>query len=531
LGIGTMSLQETFDYLVNVWLDPSRHVAQEISCPNGTCLWVPWYASSTACDYTVLHTDCGVTPDGSYTISCLASDEFSQLGLALSMSDKQTEFDEWVTTVRFLVDNSTTHRLPSWLARRNGSALSIADGGDASDATARILIALYVAGYNDRFVNATPKASYRALADSIAGAFIIDDFATHEITMNGVTITHWLGGGSGTAMGHPNLDGMDSWAGYYGDVVIALLAAYRSTGDSNYLAYASDSVRSYLYAASWDGNNFSVPPWKFTFRVSGDGIPSVACDYCSQWDFKDAPRAVTLCKASYYAALNGVDLGAPLATYCARWMQSTGVKSDAYQPQYTAGGAPVNPPAHGYYQNGLGAAINFAWQPFDLRSKLSQALSEFSTSSNSFNSAACMGLYDPAFLIVSLGSAIGSDLKAFTNCDAATPDTTAPVMHVNDSCGYVLDPFRRAITLHGTATDNRAVQSVTYALSGSTSGSGTASGTAAWAIGPLSLGQGTTNVAITARDAANNTATEVCSVTLSVAVPLEPAPRRRAAKH
>jgi hypothetical protein len=529
-GLGTMSRQATFDYLVNVWFDPTRHVIQEIACPTGTCLWVPWYSSSTSCNYTVLHTDCGITPDGSYTMSCLASDELSQVGLALSMSDKQAQFDEWVTTIRFLIANSTTVALPAWLARRNGSTLSVTDGGDASDATARIIIALYVGANNDRFPDSTAKASYRALANNLAHAFIQDDFATRIIIVGGVTITHWLGGGSGTAMGHSDLEGMDSWSGYYGDAVIALLAAYRSTSDPVFLSYARDTIASYLVATSWDGNNFSVPPEKFTWSVATDGVPHITCDYCAQWGFKDAPRAVSLCKAPYYAALNGVDLGTSLDTYCARWMQSTGVKADAYQPQYSAVGAPVNPPAHGYYQNGLGAAINFAWQPFDLWPKLSQALSEFSTSTNSFNFATCMGVYDPAFLIVSLGSAIGDDIKAFTNCDGGTPDATPPAVLFRGSCGYVLDPYRLAITLHGVAIDNRAVQSVTYSLSGSTSGSGIASGTATWGVGPLMLNSGTTIVTVTAHDGAGNTAVDNCSVAISVAMPLQPMPRHRAAR-
>jgi hypothetical protein len=530
-GVGTMSRQEAFDYLVNVWFDPTRNVIQEINCPAGRCLWVPFYENDTSCDFTKLKTDCGVTPDNSYTISCLSSDQFSQVGYALAMSADQAAFDEWVTTTQFLIDNSTTTEVPAWLAKRNGAVLSIADGSDASDATARIIIALYVAATNGRFSNATAKASYRSMADRLAGKFILDDFATRSATIGGITITHWLGGGSATALNHSNLDGMEMWAGYYGDAVIALLAAFRSTGDATFLTYAQDTVASYLVAASWDGNDFSVPPKQFTWRINGVGLPYADCPGCTEWDYDDAPRAVSLCKAPYYAALNRVDLGTALSRYCSRWMQSRGVSANAYQPKYTLSGVPAPGLQGGYYETGLGAAINFAWQSFDLWTKLSRGLAEFSTSTNSFLSASCMGVYRPAFLITSLGSAIGDDAKAFANCDDALPDAISPAITVLDSCGYVLDPYRLLITVHGLAMDNRFVQDVSYTLSGSTSGSGPASGAAMWSIGPLTLNGGTTTITITAHDAAGNTAVENCSVTLSTFLPQQPpSPRRRASR-
>ncbi len=158
-----MTRQQFFDYLVGVWFKPSYHVLQTVSWPNGTCLWVPWFAGSNECTYDKLHADCGLTPNSTFDISCLASDELSQVGLALAMSGRQADFANWVNTVRFLIGGSGSIGLPSWLAGRNGGTFSIADPSDASDATARVITALYVAANSDRFTDAATKASYRAL--------------------------------------------------------------------------------------------------------------------------------------------------------------------------------------------------------------------------------------------------------------------------------------------------------------------------------------------------------------------------------
>ena len=521
-GLAGMSRLASFDHFVDVWLDPANHVTQSVSCPTGTCLWVPWYASSDSCTTSNLHTKCGLAPDGSYTISCLASDEFSQVGMALAMSSRQTAFDQWVATVRFLVNGSTSGQLPAWLAGRNGNTFSITDGGDASDATARILIALYVAANSDRFTNAAAKAGYASLADGIAQAFLTHDFVTRTLTLpDGTTITHWLGGGSGTAGGHPSLDCMESWAGYYGDVVIALLAAYRSSGDPTYALYAVDTINSYFAAASYGGGHFAVPPEKFTWHVAADETLSISCDYCPQWDFDDAPRAVSLCKAEYAAALSGVELGARLGRYCTQWLESGGVASNAYQQQYLVDGTPAHPPNADYYANGLGASLHFAREANYLWPKLQRALADFSTSSNTFGSGAtCMGVYKPAFTIVNLGSSIGLDAKAFTQRSCASgADAQPPGVLFRADCGAVIDPFTASITLHGTAVDDRKVHQVSWALSGSSAGSGIALGTAAWTIGPLPLNRGATSIQVTAHDDAGNTSSDTCSVVIGFALP------------
>ena len=68
-----------------------------------------------------------------------------------------------------------------------------------------------------------------------------------------------------------------------------------------------------------------------------------------------------------------------------------------------------------------------------------------------------------------------------------------------------------SLNLGGTASDNVGVTQVTW--SNSRGGSGTATGTTSWSVGGITLQSGTNVIAVTARDAANNTGTDTITVT------------------
>ncbi|HEX6084799.1 MAG TPA: hypothetical protein VF266_09760, partial [Thermoanaerobaculia bacterium] len=231
--------------------------------------------------------------------------------------------------------------------------------------------------------------------------------------------------------------------------ILALVAAYRATGDPKFSAAARDTAEAYLTAARYDGTQFVVPPMQFEWRVNGSQA-EIACTngYCGQWDDADAPRAVTVCKAIYAARLAGVDLGPNLDRYCGQWLASPGVAADAYQRQYSVDGQPVAPPQGGYHNNGLGASLNFAAANPHLRLKLDEAIGgHFVPEKDSFDWTNCMGVYNPAFVIVNLGSAIGLDLGAFT-----PPGTS---FYLVEPC-RVLDTRESGAAIAGGAT--RAVQ-------------------------------------------------------------------------
>ena len=521
-GLTGMTRLQTFDYLVGVWFIPGRYVIQYATCPNGDCLWVPWHRNSDRCGYDDLHSECGVTPDGSYMISCQVTDELSQVGMALAMSDRQDDFARWVVTVRYLMTGSGSAEVPSWKASRNYAAFTIPEPSDAPDATARIITALYIAASSDRFTDTAAKASYRTLADSLAHAFINADFATRTFTPpGGATITHWLGIGSVDTSFHADLNLMQSFGGYYGDAVIALLAAYQSTGESVFLDYARDTVNAYLFAADYDGSRFTVAPEHFTWHVDANGV--VSHDAGTNWTADDAARAVSLCKAMYLASLNRVDLGPRLATYCSQWLQSGGVKEDGYSRVYHADGTPAEVVQGGFHENGLGASLHFALATPYLLSKLNEAINgHYATQTQSFDWTECMGIYRPAFVIVNLGSAIGLDAKAFTRRVCAGSPSASPAVGFLNGCGTVLDPFlysgesARRLFFNGVAFDEARVTQVTYSLSGATFDHGTATGTASWSFRPVTLNRGITAVHVDVQDDAGNSGSADCSIAIGI---------------
>lgn len=90
-------------------------------------------------------------------------------------------------------------------------------------------------------------------------------------------------------------------------------------------------------------------------------------------------------------------------------------------------------------------------------------------------------------------------------------DVTAPSITIT---GPTSDPTypttSTPLTVSGTASDNVAVVSVTW--SNSAGGSGTATGTTSWSAS-IALAEGSNVITVTARDAANNTGTDIITVT------------------
>jgi hypothetical protein len=431
-GMAGESRAANYERLVNAWLDDKR-IMQSMPCSQGTCLWVPWYKSSTSCEVRDLQSGNNCRLDRvDMQNNCLVTDEFSQVGMVLAMSNEAEKFDQWVNTVKEL-QSDLFGTLPVWRAARSASAINAdytKNQDDASDASARVIIALYVASENEAFA-ADKRAAYKAFADQMSADFAKYDFVkTCYPDRNGQQICNWLASGSVTAKSK-KLNSWDfTYGGYFGDVVLAMLAAYKSTGDEQYLTLARDVTNQYLLAANWDGKNFRVPPKAFMWDTFGSTPKAVCTNNCLQgaWDDSDAPRAVSLCKAIYYASLNGVSLGKDAADYCNAWVQSSGYKDNAYTIQYRFDGTPTYGPQRGFYQNGLGAYLNFFAKQEHLPLKIDEALKHFDLQTETFDKEACMGVYRSTFPIISLGSAIGKDTKAFgdgeLSCTTITREST-----------------------------------------------------------------------------------------------------------
>lgn len=92
------------------------------------------------------------------------------------------------------------------------------------------------------------------------------------------------------------------------------------------------------------------------------------------------------------------------------------------------------------------------------------------------------------------------------------PDTTAPSVTITSptTASTYATSSATLTTLSGTAADNVGVSSVTW--SNNVGGSGTAAGTTTWSVSSITLQTGTNVLTVTAKDAANNTSTDVLNV-------------------
>ena len=92
----------------------------------------------------------------------------------------------------------------------------------------------------------------------------------------------------------------------------------------------------------------------------------------------------------------------------------------------------------------------------------------------------------------------------------SSPDTAAPAVNVTGPSQTTV----AAITLTGTASDNVAVESVTW--TNDRGGSGTAQGTTAWTAAGIALQEGVNTITVTATDAAGNSGTGSIQITRTI---------------
>lgn len=407
--------------LLDVWWN-NGNVVQRFPCSYGWCAWVPWYSVSHSCNLGDLKplSECGGSGSATLSHNCMVTDEFSQVFLATAQGTNTTRVQELFNTLRLIASGSNGglfETLPAWRARRQDNTVSVASSGaerdSASDADARIVLALYIAASSTSFPEAD-RTTWRNHANAMAADFLEHDFRRECRTgRNGGQICDWLATGGNAANGQLSYDYF-TYAGYYGDAVIALLAAYKALNQSQYLNAARDTVNAYLLAADFYGS-FRVPPKTFRWDTSFTP-PRATCSpgACTgMWDDSDAPRATSLCKARYYATLLGVTLPADLDTHCTAWRGSGGLNALSYKIQYAFDGTPQGNFQDGPYENGLAASLDFAYAAGDLVTRFDRIGTKWDAANNRWYGQTCVGVYRNAFFPTNLGSAIGRDLNAF----------------------------------------------------------------------------------------------------------------------
>lgn len=413
IGLNSQTLQQNLnDFLYRgVTLYNTTQIVN-----NGTAnlLWVPWYSSSTACDVSVLKTYGSLTV-ASMINNTMVTDEFSEVGISLAMGNATIEpyFEMWYNTYNALPKNA--RGLLPWVWSRRNATFTDETGStsDASDATQRIIIALYDASVNPSFT-ANNRTKYRNTANTLASISLKYDNVLQCVNTSryGSVCVIPFAGDVAASQGLDRSD-VDFYQGYIQDTLKSYLMAYGQTSNTTYLAAVQNITAAYLSGIQYTGVGVNFTAYQGTWNQSlndlqlfngGGGVNSYYWNTSNpQWDTEDAVRANKLCEIPrLFNITTGSITGVMnnLSTLCIAWANSGTSNSFIY-----------NSTAQQYQFNGSGFATNDGFFYNAMR-----ALGTSYTNVSLFKGQLDYTLtkYDPANLIV-FGTSCGDGLTYETS--------------------------------------------------------------------------------------------------------------------
>lgn len=404
-----------------------------VTTTHGTGLWIPKYTSSTSFDKM---STCGSGSIGQLSMdnNYLVTDEFSQVLQLVSMDDNESRMRWGLNTVKAINASSEGHgSLTEWcVSQQNGLINKTHVSDTASDADARIIDALFTCSANTDFSQSLRDDCYN-YADAMTQDFVNKNFLTvsYESAVTGQTLTSIPCGGSNVCTDVTNSGFM--YTGYYGDNAIALLKAYKRTGNKTYLEVANNAT---LFALQASGDS-TVGYWNYStnsFRAiegvhhkwdGGTPLRPVCTNNCGgSWDYSDAPRLTSL--GLYAYQLNRTTDSVPgwLDEYLNDWSRATRssdgsacLTSNAYSIQYYTNGTCSGAPNSGYYETGLGSQLTYWTNQSLVSTYLNNALSgsHYTPSTKKWDTTGEFGVYRQAFPIRSYGVAMGLDSGSYTS--------------------------------------------------------------------------------------------------------------------
>ncbi len=415
-------------------------------------LWVPWFSSSTACSMQPggnLQNGSNCNFDGvgttNATVNCMVTDEFSQVGVLVSLSQNQTKMNQFTSMVQSI--NSTFGQIPAWRIFKNVSTIDQCRSGinsncdTASDATARIIIAEFNAANNSYFTDQVNKTLSYNLAINLTRDSLLYEYipTCFNSTLGNGPICYWMGAGAqSVASGMGTTD--YGYTGYYADGTIAYLEACASTGNLTYCAVAGNISQQFLLAAHYDGLHFRVPPgrsFKWTNITGGSTLPNASCtNTCSpdQWDTADAVRAFGMCQAMKYGQTIGITLP-NMTSYCNLWdityMETLNSIPIQFYANFTNSSTPSASNQSGYLAQGLQALALQGSNSSNFATVLNNCLAHYSSTTGTWDSTTCDGVYNEAFCERALGTGIGRDLNSFPTVNTTTCSVPFPVLYSN----------------------------------------------------------------------------------------------------
>lgn len=415
-------------------------------------LVVPWYTTSDQC--TTYHGD----PSSSFTPSSSAfvvvTDELSESMLVESMSRNSTTVEgRAIGTLNTLdaIRQRATAKFPNsnlseWYNKwtvGSGYSYMVGNHDDASDANARIIIALLNFYNNPSVTNQTLRAALLARALDTCDDFLRQNFFSGSWTSSvnaSETFTYIPATGSDV-----RYSSMTSWGatytGYYGDILLALDACHVATNTTAYMTAAQSSVASYFSAANYTGSSgLRFPPGRAFHWSSTTGTPTASCDAVCSPDYVDSPdgmRVTTLCTANYFWKERNVTLHPWLDGYCSKWWNtSAGVTTTAYAAEWYSNRASTSTPKSsldgGYSGNGLGLELDIGAAPTNFKTRYDYLMSNsWNTGTDRYNGISCQGVYYQSHATTALGYAIGWANGALAGQVLNTTPTPTPPSPTN----------------------------------------------------------------------------------------------------
>lgn len=498
-GFNSQNRSDNYDSLLN-GLYANGNVTQTI---NGK-LWVPWMDSSTSCGLSNIKSgsSCNSGDSIDFTHNCMVSDEFSQVGILVSMGNNATRMDQYYQTL--LVTNSSRGSLQSWKSYRNGTVITACLAGVngncdvASDADARNIIALLNAANNTAFTD-TNRTLYKNLAVTMGA-----DFLQYEMVQSCLpshlgygNVCYWLAGGA-VVKSSGMTASYFTYTGYGPDAQQAMALLYSMTGNKTYAAVAGNLSIGYLQAAypnnyNWSSSGFRVPPGKAFHWTNTSTDPAPVCDdTCSpvQWDSMDASRALGYCEANYWMRLVGLNNTAQ-ETYCKNLgnmhMNNTNSAPIQFYPNGTNSAAYQS----GFLAQGLEALHQMGGSDQTLfNDTIDNALGHYSSATQTWDSTACFGVYQEAFSIRALGEGIGRNYASWSANVTPSGNVTPPLFAVQVVAFYQSPVRSNDDAICQANVTNAGASTVTYAYNITGNGTTLTNGNT------VGNSTGTTNVSI-----------------------------------
>ena len=255
--------------------------------------------------------------------------------------------DQFINYLDVCADLTSSHQSAgpwgtSWICSRDNGRVVKNDENSASDATARLAIAFFMAAQNPELTN-----DQRSLLGE--RAMNITKFAMQEEFVSGcfnstvntsADLCNWRLAGAAQAYGIAAIEqvGQQMFSGYHESDIAHLLAACAYSGNITYCERAADETHQFLHFVEFDnqGNtsahfNYTTGGAHYYFICSSSGCVPATQSGSTQMDDADSPRLWETCHNVDYARLtySRLGLGLPwefqaLDNYCDAWTERMG---------------------------------------------------------------------------------------------------------------------------------------------------------------------------------------------------------------